>query len=82
MDRWEIRFLLGKRELAAKLAEFLEAHLNPAYSREARFGEVIVGNCRDIDEAWRVALIRHNSGLKPRFVIEGRDERALLAGSA
>ena len=80
MDKWIIRFLMGKRELAAKLDDFLKEKLNTAYTHEVRAGEVIVGNCRDRNDAWKTALwAKNNCGLwNPKFVIEGRDENGEL----
>ncbi len=74
-DRWWIVFYLGKREIAAEMAEFLKERLNEAYSFEVRVGEVVVGNLRDKNDAWKVALfIKHNCGIRnPRYVIEARN---------
>lgn len=75
MDKWTIRLLTGKRELAAKLSEFLAQRLDPAYTFEAHAGEVVVENARDRNEAWRVAIwVARNCGLGLRFVIEGHED--------
>ena len=77
--KWIIRFLMGKRDLAAKLDDFLKEKLNTAYTHEVRAGEVIVGNCRDKNDAWKTALwVKNNCGLKPKFLVEGRDGDSII----
>lgn len=75
MEKWSIRFLLGKRDLAAKLDDFLKEKLNPAYTHEVQAGNVIVGNCKDKNDGWKVALwVKHRSGLRPQFSVQAVDE--------
>jgi len=84
--KWTITFLLGRRELAEQMAEFLRAELDPVYTFAVRAGDVVVGfgpNARPPikDDAWKVAeFIRNQSPLgdKIRYVIEGRDEDSRL----
>jgi hypothetical protein len=75
-EKWLIRFLLGSRELAEQMEKFLEMRLDPAFTFRQEAGEIVVENVDTRDRAWRVALwIKNQSGLRPRFVIEGLDER-------
>ena len=85
MDKWLIRFLMGRRELANKMAEFLRAKLDSVYTFEQRAGEVVVGFGPEVsrvptrDDAWKLALfVKNQSGLKPIFVIEEMDEQGRM----
>ena len=78
--KWTITFYIGGKEATDRLEAFLAARLNKAYTFKRHLGEIVVGNCRDKDESWRVALfIKNQSGLwNPTFIIEGRDESGNL----